>query len=56
MDPLTVFRPAIEYAESGFAVTVKKQELIAGAAEDLLSRPHDPWLASSLSDHISANS
>ncbi len=36
MDPLTVFGPAIEYAELGFAVTVKNHEFIAGAATDLL--------------------
>jgi len=35
MDALTVFRPAIEYAEDGFAVTVKNHEFIAGSAEDL---------------------
>ena len=46
MDALTVFGPAIEYAESGFAVTVKNHEFIAGSAQDLLTQsgPDVPYL------------
>lgn len=46
MDALTVFAPAIEYAEAGFALTLNNHEFIASAAEDLRSHSgaHVPYL------------
>jgi gamma-glutamyltranspeptidase/glutathione hydrolase len=39
MDAATVFAPAIEYAELGFALTVKNAEFIESNVEDLLEYP-----------------
>ncbi len=39
MDTEAVFGPAIEYAEDGFAVTVKNHEFIGGAVPNLLRFP-----------------
>ena len=39
MDPTTVFTPAIEYAEQGFAVTVKNAEFIASNVDDMRRFP-----------------
>lgn len=39
MDAATVFAPAIEYAEQGFAVTVKNAEFIETNVDDMLEYP-----------------
>lgn len=46
MDPLTVFTPAIEYAEAGFALTQNNHEFITGAVADLRMHagPDAPYL------------
>ncbi|NKB66039.1 MAG: gamma-glutamyltransferase [Candidatus Latescibacteria bacterium] len=39
MDAATVFAPAIEYAEQGFAVTVKNNQFMASSRDDLRKYP-----------------
>ncbi|MEC9378647.1 MAG: gamma-glutamyltransferase [Candidatus Latescibacterota bacterium] len=48
MDPLTVFTPAIEMAEAGYAVTAKNHEFISSAADAL--RQHSGLVVSYLVD------